>query len=177
MMADRVDWHSLAETLGTIKRTENGKSESGGSRVAARALIHILGNKFFLDAVDYTLSWSDGSEASRSVLQFLKPKVAADQCMEIFRSAHTDQRAADAVYLLSDLADMDALKWLDEIFASRLPIVRNYGLRIIDQLWMSDLEADEAVKLIEPILADEDPLVAENAKKLIADIQDEPDYT
>lgn len=174
-MDDRMDWQSLAETLGTIERTENGKSESGGSSVAKQALIHILGDKFLLDAVDYTLSWSDGFEAARSVLQLLKPKVAADRCMEIFRLRPAGELAADAVHLLSDLVDMEALRWLDEIFASDDSMVRRNGLRIIDQLWMSGLDEDEAVKLIEPILADEDPLVAESGKRLIEFIRGEQD--
>ncbi|MEM8918128.1 MAG: hypothetical protein AAGE37_04640 [Pseudomonadota bacterium] len=176
-MDERVDWSSIAETLGTITRTAEGRSESGGSVVAVQALNHILGDQFFLDAVEHTLSWHEGNETSRSVLHFLRPKIAAERCIHVFRTTPDDELASDAIHLLSDVAELDALNWLDEIFESENYLTRVWGLRVIDQLWMRGLGDDEAINLIEPILKDQNAVVVGRARELINMIKGEDDET
>jgi HEAT repeat protein len=164
-----VDWQALAERLGTITwRDGGGRSESGGTDVACRALIEVLGDEFVLDAVDCYLEQGPGSEAARSVLQLLAPPRAMERCMEIFRSSSDPETLRWAIILLRWVADRRALEWYEEIMAHEDDLVRAWGMRVIDQLYMRGVvEPEEAIILLEPARADGSDVVRSNAEQIV----------
>src|SRR5262245_31231734 len=59
-----IDWHALAERLGTLR----ADGESGGSELGRRALEVILGPEALRAAVDYYAAGLPGAELARSAL-------------------------------------------------------------------------------------------------------------
>ena len=168
-MTDKaVDWRDLAERLDAITYQENGRMESGGTNVAEKALALIVGDDFVRQTTDYCVSGEPGSETARSVLRLLRPQVARDRCIEIFRMSDGSVRGAAAIHLLSDVADLSVLQWMPEIQANSDIFVRAYSARIIDQLWMGgDLEPEEGRPFLDALLRDTDDMVRNAAKRLL----------
>jgi hypothetical protein len=159
-MSGVIDWRNLAERLGAITYEEGGRSESGGTRIAEEALAFILGDDAIRDAVDYCVLEDPGSETARSVLRFIRPHVARQRCMEIFRAGEGRGGSADAIHLLSDVAVLSVLEWMPEIQANPNPHARAYAVRIIDQLWMTgEIEPDDGRPFLDIALRDEDEMV------------------
>jgi hypothetical protein len=168
-MSDRtIDWRALAEALGAVTYTEGGRNEIGGTKTAEAALTFIVGDDLLRDAVDYCVTGESGAETARSVLRLLRPQVARDRCMEIFRAAEGRDQGAYAIYLLSDVADLSVLEWIPEIQANPNPLARAYSVRIIDQLWMiGDIEPDEGRPFLEATLRDTDEMVRRAPENLL----------
>ena len=167
-MTGAVDWTALAERLGTITWTEGGRSELGGTRVARKALAELLGEELLVSAVEHYLRHEPGDETARSVLLELKPPTAMDRCLAVFESDPDIDRVRTAVELLRWVADQRALAWYPSIMAHEDEIVRAWGTRLIDQLWMSgELEAEDAMPYLMSALSDGSEIVRSNAEQVV----------
>lgn len=164
-----VDWKALAETLGTITYVSGGHQEQGGSKIAADALIQIIGDAALRDAVDHYVAGRPGAELARSVLCALMPVSAMDRCHEIFLTSGNEQDASLAINLLQGIADKRVLPWIRDYLASDNIGVRLWAVGIVDQLLImnEDIEPAEAMPLIEMALRDADERVRDRAQQLL----------
>ncbi len=149
----------MAETLQTITYGSGGHQERGGSKVAAEALTHLIGDVALVDAVNHSVPGRPGAELARSVLAALRPFVAMQRCHAIFLAPDDEQSASIAINLLQAIADRRVLPWIAEYLASSSVGVRVWGLGIVDQLLLmtEEIELSEAMPLIQMGLNDADP--------------------
>ena len=164
-----IDWKALAETLGTITYGSGGHQEQGGSKIAADALIAIIGDEALCDAVNHYVAGKPGAELARSVLCALQPPAAMDRCHEIFLTTDLEQNASLAINLLQGIADKRVLPWIADYLASDNIGVRLWAVGIVDQLLImnEDIEPAEAMPLIEMALRDADERVRDRAQQLL----------
>ena len=164
-----VDWKALAETLGTITYVSGGHQEQGGSKIAADALIKIIGDAVLRDAVDHYVAGRPGAELARSVLCALRPPSGMDRCHKIFLTSGNEQDASLAINLLQGIADKRVLPWIRDYLASDNIGVRLWAVGIVDQLLImhEDIEPAEAMPLIEMALRDADERVRDRAQQLL----------
>jgi HEAT repeat protein len=169
MSGQSIDWGAIAEELATITSTDCGRNERGGSDVAREALVKIIGDNAFRDAVDFYLSGQPGNELARSVLGLLRPPAAMERCLEVFRTSRDEQIVAAAVELLGMLADSRALDWIPEFLASDNVGARVWAVGIIDQLLImtEEIEFNDAEPLIEIALNDSDERVRKGARQVL----------
>lgn len=169
----RIDWRDLATRLGAISWTENGRTESGGTAIAQRALCEIIGEEQLIAAVDYYVTGQPGFETAQSVLRQLRPPSAMRRCHEIFATAEDMQTRSDAIFLLSQICDRRVLNWVPAYLSDKDAGIKVWGLRILDQLLImqGDIEEDEARPFIDAALADPDERVRKSAQQLVEMIE------
>ena len=174
-MIAAVDWRAIAEKLGTIRATEHGFSELGGTDVACDAIAEILGASLLRDAVDFAVSGGPGAEAARSVLILLKPPAAMERCREIFREPLDAKEASDAIYVLKMISDRRVLEWISEFMASENEAVRLWTLGILDQLLIMQeaITPEEAAPFFKQALADPRSNVRNEALRFLDDFAEE----
>jgi hypothetical protein len=129
-----IDWPGLEWALITTEgaRDRDYCFDHGGATFASDAIARLLGRTAMRDAVD--VSVRDGSLLVRRELALLHPWPAMERCHEIFDSdAPLDQRRS-AVELLNVVADHRALPWIPLYLADPDPMIRQWGLRIVDEL-------------------------------------------
>lgn len=171
-MSAPVDWTALAERLGTITWTEGGHSELGGTNVAHRALVELLGEQLILGAVEHYLNYRPGSELARSVLRELRPPVAMERCLEIYRTSSDPEGVRASIELLRWIADAQALEWYPAFMQHEDHMVRCSAVRLIDQLWMSDeIEPEDAISRLQIAKTDNAEVVRSNAERVIGMIE------
>ena len=171
----RVDWGGLAEKLGTVTRTESGYSETGGSGIAAKLIVEIMGDQVWRDAVDFYVSGKPGAEGARSVLWMLRPPAAMNRCNEIFLTTNDYETASFAICLLQVVADRRVLDWIPQYLASANKGARIWGLGIVDQLLImnEEITLNEAMPLIETGLIDPDESVQRQARQILEMVEGE----
>jgi HEAT repeat protein len=164
-----IDWAALADQLGTITEVAPGTlQESGGTQVAYDALIAILGEETIASAVAHYLALEPGFAVAYSILKLLRPPLAMEMCVSIFRAADDQELAASAIELLRVVADRRVLDWLPEVFASPNPMVRMWAIGMLDQLYMrSEIESEEGGVFVVPMLQDPEEMVRLQAQQVI----------
>ena len=168
-----IDWYDLAKTLGTITETATGRSELGGTRIAAQALARILGDEELRDAVDHYVSQLPGSEMAKSVLQLLKPLSAMDRCHEIFLASEDDHDVSFAINLLQYVADPRVLDRVPLYLASDNDGAQYWGIGIVDQLVsFGGVELEEAMPVLRLALGHPSEKVRERARCVIDNASD-----
>jgi HEAT repeat protein len=172
---EKIDWRDLADTLGTITWTDHGRSEQGGTGVAAKALTLVLGDDAVRGAVDFYVSGAPGNEVARSVLSMLSPPAAMDRCREIILTSDDEQVAASAANLLQVVADRRVFDWLPELLASKNVGVRAWAVGVIDQLVImnGEVELEEAMPLLNKALSDPAVQVRDRALQVLEMAEDD----
>jgi hypothetical protein len=141
-----VDWHTLAQQLGTL----HDSGESGGSDLGRQALELIVGVDALRSAVDYFIMGAPGSELARSVLALLKPSSAMERCLEVARSDADAESRRSAVELLRVVADRRGIDWAAEFLRDEDEGVQVWGAGIVDQLlWSGLADRDDCGQLLE----------------------------
>ena len=141
-----VDWHTLAQKLGTFR--DGG--ESGGEDLGRQSLELIVGVDVLRSAVDYYIAGNPGSELARSVLALLKPSSAMERCLEIARSDADVESRRSAVELLRVVADGRGIDWAAEFLRDQDDGVQVWGAGMVDQLlWSGLADPDDCGQLLE----------------------------
>ena len=174
MDSNQINWHKLALKLETITDTENGYSEVGGTKIAETALTEILGDEFVIQAVDYYVTRSPGSELARSVLMLIKPKIAIQRCWEIFDSYIDKQQQYNALSLLRDICDISVMERIPELFSHNDHRVRMAALALVDELSVirEVMELEDAMQCCKIGLKDKHELVSLQAQQIVDSIED-----
>ena len=163
-----VDWRGLAERLGAIEYKEKGSSESGGTSVARAAVSEMLGDKLIESAVRYYVSGGPGSETARSVLMLLRPRLACEVCMEIYRTGRRRQDKCYAIELLRDVATVDALPDIEEVLEHDDPSFTSWGADAVAKLFFDrgELEDEVASKWAQRLVQHSNPQVVETGREI-----------
>lgn len=160
-MKDFIDWHSLAQQVGTIR--ENGESVS--SKDAWRALEILLGEQNLRNAVDYYIDGFEGDELVRFNLWQIHPWSAMEYCYQIYKSDKSIERKRLSVELLRVVADKRALVWIPEFLNDEDPAIQVWGIGIVDYLTLKGLvEFDDVKELLKKAKSHPNPAVRERAK-------------
>ena len=169
-----VDWSALAQQMGTVRVIDGGRAERGGTAIGYDAVARIVGEDVIVSAVEHHLTYELGSELARSVLMVLRPYVAMERCLEIFRTSEDSETKASAICLLNYISDRRVLEWLPEITSSADPAVRVWAVGVIDQLLImqNEIELEEAMPFVTALLNDPDAGVGERAGQLMEMIKE-----
>ncbi|QDU25296.1 hypothetical protein ETAA8_03600 [Anatilimnocola aggregata] len=156
-----IDWPALAREVGAL--TEKG--ESGGSDLARRAIVQLLGEEALRAAVDHYVAGKPGSELARSVLWQLQPAVAMERCVELARSQGDSDTRSIAVELLRVVADARGLAWAAEFMQDADLGVQVWAAGIVDQLlWSRQAEPAACAELLSTMEAHSNPEVRHRAE-------------
>lgn len=152
-----------------ITDTEGGWTAEGGSRVAADALIKILGPDVIRGAVDfYVLDCGPGSSTACDVLRELRPRIALERCVQLYRTESDVQTRRWAIILLAEIGDASALEWMDELLADPDDQIPMWAAKLIDTLWMSGaIELEEVEDWVRRFSVHSNPAV----RRMAASIQ------
>ncbi|MDT0265808.1 hypothetical protein RM844_05835 [Streptomyces sp. DSM 44915] len=157
-----VDWRALADSIGA-------DPNSGGDRVARRAIASLLGDEAMRGAVDWYVAGLPAAEHARSVLSLLRPEAARSRCLEIYRTDPDAERRHLAVELLRVVATADDLPLVAEFLADADPAIQLWGIGVLDQLLSrGQIDADEAQPLLRSAERHPNPQVREKCAVLRA---------
>ncbi|MBC8128435.1 MAG: hypothetical protein H8M99_14940 [Gloeobacteraceae cyanobacterium ES-bin-144] len=136
-----IDWPGTALKIGS--------GRGGGTDVARNAISEILGSEAITGAVEHYITYIDGSELARSVLGLLRPKVAMDYCMKIYREDDHLRRRQSSIELLRNIGDRRAFEWVPELLNDPDPTIQTWGASMVDELLFAGyIEADDCVKIL-----------------------------
>jgi len=162
-MGNSINWHRLAEQVGTL----NDTGESGGDRYARQALELIIGEEQLRMAVDYYVQHHRGSELARSVLLLLHSWAAMQRCYELYQSQEELEIRRSAIELLRVVADRRALPWIEEFLNDPDPVIQGNGMEVVEKLAWSELVfPEECQALLEKAAQHSHPDVRELAKEI-----------
>lgn len=140
-----IDWKMLAIRVRSLH--ENG--ESGGDSYARRAIVEILGQEEISRLVDHYVNFNPGAELVRSILWLLQPREAMERCYAIYSEDPNVERRRCAIELLRNIADKQALKWIEEFLKDTDEDIQNWAIGIIDQLLVREvISFDEATPFL-----------------------------
>ena len=158
----------LARSFGLLEEVDGEVvGESGGSDAAKAALVEIVGKDVLRDAVDYYISFEPGFELARSVLWVLRPLVAMERCYEIYKSSQNPDERHSAIELLRVVGDRRAVPWIPEFLSDDDPVIRAWGIGLVDQLaWSSTISEDETRAILNGIGDHPDSYMLEKSKEI-----------
>ena len=135
--AMKIDWDSIAETLG---------SQHGGAAVGIQALEIIIGEAAIRDAVECYVRGDSAGEIIRSVLGVIRPLAARDRCYQIFKSKRSLNERQSAVELLRVCAVRETVDWVTEFLADPDEGIQNWGASLADNLafgqWIEEADCE-----------------------------------
>jgi HEAT repeat protein len=136
----KVDWPDIALKIKA--------GSCGGTEFAQDAIAEIVGSEAITDAVKHYITFMDGSELVRSVLILLRPKVAMEYCMKIYREDDDAKRRHAAIELLRNIGDRRAFDWVPELLSDPDPTIQSWAASMVDQLIFSKfIESEDCVEL------------------------------
>jgi len=159
-----IDWRALDKEVGGCWGTEPG----------IRVLELIVGEENIRGAVDHWITLEPGYGAAEQVLLIMRSKVAMEYCYEIYKKEPNTERAGRAIFLLSELADWNFIRWARELMEDSN--TRWNALVALEQVLAGPLD-DDGIDLAKELLlqaeSDSDSRLRERAaeihKRLAAD--------
>ena len=130
---DSIDWEQLRREV-RLKHGRDVDDESFGTEESRLAICHLIGDEALRAAVDYCVDMRPGVEMARCALMILRPAVAVERCLEIYRTDPDRQRRLMAAGALSWVASFDDLPIVAELFQDSDPAVQTVGATVLDQL-------------------------------------------
>jgi hypothetical protein len=147
-----IDWPATALKIGS--------GSCGGTEFAQNAISEIMGSEAITGAVEHYITYISGSELARSVLVLLRPKIAMDYCMKIYREDADPERRHASIELLRNVADRRAFGWVPELLSDPDPTIQSWGASMVDQLLFAGfIESEDCGDLLETMKAHPNPAV------------------
>ena len=160
-----IDWEALAKQVGDI--TSDG--ERWGTPSGRRALEILLGEENLRGTVDYWISQKAGRFTAEMVLNIIRSKVAMERCYEIYKTEYGTENAAAAVFLLSSIAEAEALPWVREFLEDNNRNIRWNGLMVLRTVLLGSL-GDAAIatakELLDKAASDPDSEMRERTREI-----------
>lgn len=173
-MSQPIDWVALAYRIGAVADEEGGYTARGGSEVAADAIAVLLGDEAILSAVDGVLAMDRGSEVARSVLRSLKPELARQRCLEVINDPARDAAHWEAGFLLTELCGRNWRPFYEAMAQHPESSIRGLSMRLLENIVFDGwIEYDEAIAMLTPFLTDPASGVAEIAKQMIGNMEED----
>jgi len=159
-----INWADIARAVGSLDQDNH---ESGSFEMARAALELVLGTEALRDAVDFYIAYQPGSELVRHVLWLLHPWSAMQYCYEIYKSQRPREDRVAAIELLSVVADVRGLQWVEELLDDPEPDLQYGGVRILDQLlWGGGIQEERCSTLLEKARTHPNPRVRDHAASI-----------
>jgi hypothetical protein len=132
----KVDWNALAKELDIEDIYVGGDGY--------RAIVSILGEEFFEQAVENTINLRDSWMLSEGVLKILAP-LGMKHCYKIYKTSDDLEARRSATYFMKYLGDKGVLKYLPEFLADPDERIQGNVIEIIDQMCFKRKIDDEDI--------------------------------
>ena len=131
----KSNWENIGLKVGSLDGNKN--IELGGNDLAKKAIEEILGEEWIKTTVDHIIQVKRGSELAMNCLRLLELEKATIYAYEIYKKSDGEQ-AAEAVWLIKQIANPKAFKWVEEFIND--PNVITWGFGLLDQLlWTENI--------------------------------------
>jgi hypothetical protein len=137
----RVDWRQLATDLDAIYMF--------GTQSSLSAIETILGEDFFIQAVEYRMSLQPGWGLAEGVLRILRP-LGMKHCYNIYKTSNDLEERQRAVWLLKYASNRTILEYLPEFLADPDEYIQRTVIEILDQmLFWREIHHDDMLPILE----------------------------
>lgn len=131
----KSDWEKIGIKVGSLDGNKN--IELGGNDLAKKAIEEILGEEWINTTVDHIIHVKRGSELAMNCLRLLESEKATNYAYEIYKNS-SGETASEAVWLIKQIANPIAFKWVEEFLNDHNVI--NWGFGLLDQLlWTENI--------------------------------------
>uniref|UniRef100_UPI0025E34F3C HEAT repeat domain-containing protein n=1 Tax=Chamaesiphon sp. GL140_3_metabinner_50 TaxID=2970812 RepID=UPI0025E34F3C len=121
----QVEWKKLAIELGAVNLQ--------GTHLSLTAIETLLGEDFFIQAVEYCISLKEGWGLPEGVLKILRP-LGMKHCYHIYKTSHDLEERISAAWLLKYTSDRQVLEYIPELLADPDKNIQAMVAQILDQM-------------------------------------------
>lgn len=121
----QVEWGKLAIELGAVNLQ--------GTHLSLTAIETLLGEDFFIQAVEYCISLKEGWGLPEGVLRILRP-LGMKHCYHIYKTSHDLEERRSAVWLLKYTSDRKVLEYIPELLDDPDEQIQRMVMQILDQM-------------------------------------------
>jgi hypothetical protein len=121
----QVEWKKLAMELGAVNLQ--------GTHLSLTAIETLLGEDFFIQAVEYCISLEEGWGLPEGVLRILRP-LGMKHCYHIYKTSHDLEERRSAAWLLKYTSDRQVLEYIPELLADPDEQIQIIVVQILDQM-------------------------------------------
>ena len=170
-----IDWKVIATQVGDLN--SDGSELGSGTESGIRALELIVGEENIRGAVDQWASFEPGFQTAEKTLLVMRSRVAMEYCYEIYRNEPNTERAGRAIFLLSEMADWQFVRWAPEFMEDGNVSIRWNTTVALEQVLGGPLD-DEGIALAKELLAkaeeDSEPRLRERALEIHKRLASDP---
>ena len=131
----KSNWEDIGLKVGSLDGNKN--IEKGGNDLAKKAFEEILGDEWIKTTVEHIVQVKRGSELAMNCLRLLESEKASVYAYELYKKSD-GEKAAEAVWLIKQIANPIAFKWVEEFLND--PNVMTWGFGLLDQLlWTENI--------------------------------------
>ena len=143
----KSNWENIGLKVGSLDG--NKQIELGGNDLAKKAIAEILGEEWIQTTVDHIVQVKRGSELAMNCLRLLESEKATNYAYEIYKNSN-GERASEAVWLIKQIANPVAFKWVEEFLND--PNVMIWGFGLLDQLlWTENILYDDEKEKVDSL--------------------------
>jgi hypothetical protein len=137
----QVEWGKLAMELGAVNLQ--------GTHLSLAAIETLLGEDFFIQAVEYCISLEEGWGLPEGVLRILRP-LGMKHCYHIYKTSHDLEKRRSAAWLLKYTSDRKVLEYIPELLADPDEQIQRMVVQILDQmLFWRAINYEDIIPLLE----------------------------
>jgi HEAT repeat protein len=170
-----IDWNQINHEAGGIDGL--GNELPLGMQDGGRVIELILGEDNIRSAVE---CWADrlhGAFAAQAFLRIARSRLAMEHCYQIYKANPNSSRANRAVYLLSEIAESEALPMMAEIINDPDFNHRWHCVIAMEQILSGPID-DEEIEIAKAILSkgesDTSPRLRERAAEIRERLKNNP---
>jgi HEAT repeats len=137
----QVEWKKLATELGAVNVYS--------TQLSLDAIETILGEDFFVQAIEYCISLKEGWCLPEGVLKILRP-LGMKHCYHIYKTSHDHEERLSAVWLLKYTSDRKVLEYIPEFLADPDEDIQRIVFQILDQmLFWNAIKYEDIIPILE----------------------------
>jgi hypothetical protein len=137
----QVEWEKLAVELGAVNLQ--------GTHLSLTAIETLLGEDFFIQAVEYCISLKEGWGLPEGVLRILRP-LGMKHCYHIYKNSYDLEERRSAAWLLKYTSDRQVLEYIPELLADPDEQIQRMVVQILDQmLFWRVINYEDLIPLLE----------------------------
>jgi hypothetical protein len=139
----KIDWGEL--------ETEIGVGNLQSTQFSLDAIEKILGEDFFIQAVECCINLDEGWGLAEGVLRILRP-LGMKHCYKIYKTSQDLEERRSAVWLLKYTSDRKVLEYIPEFLADPKAHIQRTVIEILDQmLFWRDINYENIVPILEVV--------------------------
>ncbi len=139
----QVEWGKLATELEAVN--------IHGTQLSLTAIETLLGEDFFIQAVEYCISLEEGWGLAEGVLRILRP-LGMKHCYSIYKTSNDIEKRLSAVWLLKYTSDRKVLEYIPEFLADPDENIQRMVVQIIDRmLFWNAVSYEDIIPVLESV--------------------------